>query len=180
MLLWYRDHKRLSDDLVGKQAGNKGPNWSIDQVRGKPNTTPFGDIVTAWASGSQNGQPEWIIAEYPSTTDVNEIHVYETYNPGALVKITSVSMTGDETLIWTGKDPAPLNTINPGRAEIKLPNAIHTRRIKLYLDSPAVDGWNEIDAIAIINAKGWTQWASDAWASSSYGHNRTPPSWFWP
>lgn len=179
LVLWYQDHQRLQNELVGKQAANGGESWSIDQVKGKPNTTPFGDISTAWASRTQDGQLEWIIAEFPSTMKVTEIRVFETYNPGALYQITSVSMRGSESIIWTGNDPAQ-NINAGGRADIKLSQPVNTRRIKLYLNSPAVSGWNEIDAIALIDKNGNAQWVSDAWASSSYGMNRVRPNWFWP
>ena len=49
-------------------------------------------------------------------------------------------------------------------------------RLKIELASEAHAGWNEIDAVGLIDKKGTRQWASKAWASSSYGKNRERPS----
>ena len=41
-------------------------------------------------------------------------------------------------------------------------------RIRIYLDSPKVPGWNEIDAVGLVDEKGTTHWAASARASSTY------------
>ena len=41
-----------------------------------------------------------------------------------------------------------------------------TVRVKLYLDTKRVKGWNEIDAVGLLNERGETQWANAAQASS--------------
>ncbi|MEX0713867.1 MAG: hypothetical protein WD278_16135, partial [Pirellulales bacterium] len=43
-----------------------------------------------------------------------------------------------------------------------------TRQFKIYLDSAAVPGWNEIDAVGLLDAQGQSHWASGATASSTY------------
>jgi hypothetical protein len=54
-------------------------------------------------------------------------------------------------------------------SKFRLSNAGSTTQIKIYLDSPAVPGWNEIDAVALVDAQGKRHWARRAAASSSYG-----------
>jgi hypothetical protein len=47
-----------------------------------------------------------------------------------------------------------------------------TNRIKLFIDSVAVPGWNEIDAVGLECSDGKIIWAKSAEASSNYGsHN---------
>jgi hypothetical protein len=43
-----------------------------------------------------------------------------------------------------------------------------TNKVKLYLKSTEVPGWNEIDAVGLLDAAGKLQWATKAEASSSY------------
>jgi hypothetical protein len=43
-----------------------------------------------------------------------------------------------------------------------------TNRVKLYLDTAAVPGWNEIDAVELVDAEGNAQWASGSTASSAW------------
>jgi hypothetical protein len=175
LMMWHRDRQAL----IAKYTVSSRNAWSIDQVLGRPNTTGAGDIPTAWASALQDSGPEWIIAEFPKSIDVTSIVVHETYNPGALVRIDSVSAAGAKTKLWSGIDPTPPGAPR-GVSTITLPRPVRTRRIQLYLDSVAVPGWNEIDAIGIQDATGRTYWASGAWAGSSYGKNRPAPTWFWP
>jgi hypothetical protein len=42
------------------------------------------------------------------------------------------------------------------------------RKVKLYLDSPRVPGWNEIDAVGLIDQQATTHWAAKAEASSTF------------
>lgn len=85
----------------------------------------------------------------------------------------------DETEIWKGTDPTP-TTAQMGNSLFKIRLSVVSRRPKIYLDSKAVAGWNEIDAVAMFGRAGNVQWASDAWASTAYGENQTLPKWFWP
>ena len=97
----------------------------------------------------------------------------------ARIRIDTVAASGSCTKIWSGIDPTP-PVAGRGISTFSLAKPVRTRRIKLYLDSGAFPGWNEIDAISIRDAQGRARWASAAWASSSYGRNRAAPSWFWP
>ena len=55
-----------------------------------------------------------------------------------------------------------------GVSEVKFDGSFKTNRIKLYFDSRAVPGWNEIDAVGLRDAAGKTQWATAVEASSTY------------
>jgi len=176
--MWYQDRQRLIRSLPG-QPLTRGPNWSIDQLLGKPNTPISGDQVTAWAPRASDGGMQWVIVEFPQAVDVAKIEIIETFNPGAIVSVSSVSTAGDATEIWSGTDPV-VPVAGMGTAIIQPKVATHTRRIKIELDTSKVPGWNELDAVSIFDKKGNIQWASRAWASSSFGKNREAPSWFWP
>ena len=41
-------------------------------------------------------------------------------------------------------------------------------RVRIELDSPGVNGWNEIDAVGLLDESGVTHWATSATASSTY------------
>lgn len=178
LLLWYRDHQTLVDQLEVRNAGDRNA-WSVDQMLGKPNTKGYGDISTAWASASPDASEEWVVVEFANTVLAMEVHLYETFNPGAVVSISSVSMTGAETFLWEGTDPSS-SLASSSISKIKLSKNLSTRRLKIRLDSVNVNGWNELDAIGLVDSQGNTQWVSKAWASSSYGANREIPKWFWP
>ena len=86
--------------------------WGPEQAVGAPDTWPkSGDIGTAWASKTPDGQEEWLQLTYAAPVHPTAVLVYETYNPGALSRITCVAEDGKETDLWTGSDPtAPGST----------------------------------------------------------------------
>lgn len=180
LILWYQDHKRLSNQISTINGGVDSLSWSIDQVKGAPDTLGFGDRGTAWASTTEDAREEWLVVEFPSAKVVTEVHVYETYNPGAVVRIYSVDLAGGEELLWQGTDPLAASKVAGGIAKIKLDQSANTRRLRIVIDSASYPGWNEIDAVKMVDTNGGSQWVSKAWASTSFGKNRPVPSWYWP
>ena len=96
------------------------------------------------------------------------IVVHETYNSGAVVKATHYPKWGKEEILWQGADPTPTSA-GAGVSRLPVSTAIKTGRIKLYVNSPAVAGWNEIDAVGLEDDKGKIIWAQAATASSAFG-----------
>jgi hypothetical protein len=178
LLLWYRDHRRLTRQLAVRYSWDRS-SWSIDQLLGQPNTRGFGDISTAWASSSPDGRDEFVIVEFPHSMMAAAVEIYETYNPGAIVRVSAVAANGSETTLWQGADPL---RGTPGGGISRIPFSVpqRTRRLKIDIASKSYSGWNEIDAVGLVGHQGQRQWASKSWASSSFGLNRTPPSWYWP
>ena len=176
LILWYKDHTSLSNQLA---SVNTSRSWSVRQVLGQPDTPIAGDQGTAWASMGQDTGTEWLVVEFPNAVMATKIQIEETYNPGAVNRICSVDFKGFETEVWKGKDPTAVGS-GKGTSMIKLQKPISSRRFKIYLDSAAVPGWNEIDAVALHGKDGAVQWASNAWASSCFGSNQTLPPLFWP
>jgi hypothetical protein len=141
--------------------------WGPEQATGEPDTNMSGDIVTAWASQTPDGQPEWLMLEYAEPIVPTAVLVYETYNPGALVRVTAFKLDGEEVELWKGTDPTTPDT-DMGTSEIPVKATFKTNRIKLYLDSPSVPGWNEIDAVGVRDKAKKVHWAVAAEASSTY------------
>jgi hypothetical protein len=141
--------------------------WGPEQATGEPDTEAAGDIVTAWASASQDGQEEWLMLEYENFVTPTAVLVHETYNPGALYRVTVFKPDGEEVEVWKGVDPTPTES-GLGVSEIPVKVNFKTNRVKIYLDSPSVPGWNEIDAVGLRDKAKTTQWAVAAEASSTY------------
>jgi hypothetical protein len=145
--------------------------WGPEQAEGEPDTPAAGDRETAWASASPDGQEEWLICHYETSQQPSEIVVHETYNPGAVVKITVFDKAVQETLAWDGMDPTPRDQpmgVSTFRVRLETP----TNKIKVYIDSQSVEGWNEIDAVGLRDAAGQTQWANHVEASTTYASDQ--------
>jgi hypothetical protein len=141
----------------------------VNQATGPPNTAGPGDISTAWASATQDGQQEWLLLEYEKSVVPTAILIHETYNPGAVFKVTHVPRWGKEKVLWEGTDPISIGK-NGWVSHLPVTAGIRTGRIKVYINSPAVPGWNEIDAVGLeYGDDKQVIWAERATASSSYG-----------
>ena len=154
-------------DPFGAVSQNGKRSWGPEQAVGKPDTPGAGDIPTAWASATPDEQKEWLACEYEEPVRVAAIVVHETYNPGAVYKITAYDEAGDEQLAWEGEDPTPRGEAR-GVSVFPVKMDFPVMKIKIYIDSPAVPGWNEIDAVGLRDADGETAWAAKVTASSTY------------
>jgi hypothetical protein len=172
LLAWRNDHQRLTAEIYALR--NPGPHWDTDQVTGPPDTHEAGDIRTAWAAKTPDANQEWLVLEYEQSVVPIAVLVHETYNPGAVVKLTRFEKFGGEETLWEGADPTPAGA-ELGVSRLPVSTSIATNRIKLYIDSPAVPGWNEIDAVGLVYGNEQVIWAERAYASSSYGRNNPLP-----
>ena len=142
-------------------------NWGPEQAIGEPDTMQAGDQVTAWASLSQDGGEEWLICEYAKPITATAVRVHETYNPGALVRVMVLNDKDEETLAWEGEDPTPRDQ-GKGVSVIPIKPDGPVKRLKLYFDSAAVPGWNEIDAVGLADENEKVHWAVAVSASTTY------------
>ncbi len=147
--------------------------WGPEQAEGEPDTLMAGDMSTAWASRTQDDQDEWLLVEYPEPITVKEVVIHETYNPGALYRVTAFKLTGEEVEVWKGKDPTTPDK-DQGVSIVPCKGSFKTNRIKIFLKSTAVPGWNEIDAVGVRNADKKTTWASAVEASSTFAQAAPP------
>lgn len=156
----------FDDPIVPLAVSKRG--FGPEQATGRPDVPQAGDNSAAWASQTPDGQREWLLCEYATPIEARAIVVYESYNPGALVRISAFNAAGDETIAWEGDDPTPRGRPR-GISVIPVKLDFAVQRIRLSIDSPAVPGWNEIDAVGIEDAGGTIHWASKAEASSTFG-----------
>ncbi len=170
-LVWQRERVKLEERIVAlerKFSLNRGVSWSTDQAIGPPDCIGPGDATEAWASQTADGQMEWLELSYLQSVCPTSIEVYENFCPGAVVKATAFDYRGLEHVIWEGTDPLSV-TGQTGIAKLPITSSPRTDRIRIYLDSPKVRGWNEIDAVGM--RYGWwgnLQWANRATASSTW------------
>ncbi len=123
--------------------------WSAVQVLGKPDVFPaHGDHNKAWASKGADDRDEFIEVAFDRKEPVSAVEVYETFNPGAIDKIELVTTKGRRIEIAVADKPAP------GIAAHRVFETRCTREpiasVRIHLDSMAVAGWNEIDAIGVV------------------------------
>ena len=156
-----------AEDQKRRHASMRG--WGPEQVTGAPDTPSAGDQPTAWASYAPDGGLEWLETSYERAVGVGQLRVLENHCPGAVVRITAILDGGAEVPLWEGEEPrspAPADQWFAARASVV------ASKVRVYLDTAKVPGWNEIDAVELIGRDGTRQWAVSATASSTYAQGR--------
>ncbi|HUQ03288.1 MAG TPA: hypothetical protein VM261_12385 [Kofleriaceae bacterium] len=123
--------------------------WSAKRALGAPDVYPAsGDQVNAWASEGADDRAEFLELGFERAARVSAVEIYETYNPGAVTQIELIGASGARTVV------------HRARAE-QLGSAAHLTRtdvgctsepivaVRVTIDSRAVEGWNEIDAVGV-------------------------------
>jgi beta-lactamase regulating signal transducer with metallopeptidase domain len=153
-------------DTSGSQGANgqKRP-WGPEQACGAPDTSRSGDWPTAWASATPDGQREWLEVDFGDSIDGVALVVYETNSGGAIDRLSPLNSQGAVIDSHDVKDPTRKGAFW-GISPFPLVENMHGVRIEL--DSPNVPGWNEIDAVGLLDSKGQIHWAQTAKASSTY------------
>jgi hypothetical protein len=123
--------------------------WSAGQATGAPNTNSCGDITTAWASATSDGQREFLVLGYSTPQNVASIIIRETYNPGAVDTIyLRNASNGSWNMVFS--QTAMSVTICPRDFIVNItPTSYLVNAVRLAINSPSVSGWNEIDAVGI-------------------------------
>jgi len=132
-----------SEPIVKVTSRSYGP----EQATGEPNTPTAMDSGTAWTPQEMDAGLEWLQVRFDKTVAVAEVRVRESYNPGAISKVTAILADNSEVLLWEGRSPvseAPCDLV------VRPENNVEANTIKVYLDTARVPGWNEIDAVALI------------------------------
>jgi hypothetical protein len=152
--------------IPGGRALNKRP-WGPEQATGEPDTFEEGDHTTAWASLHADNGPEWLKVEFEREVNVAEVRIRETFNPGAVIRVTAFDKEGKQEVLWEGREPVH---DFPGDFVVFVAKErnIVSKSVKIHLDTRLVHGWNEIDAVRLVARDGTGQWASRVTASSTW------------
>lgn len=125
-------------------------NYGAVQVLGEPDTLDYGDLSTAWASETADGDIEALLVAFEIPVVPAAVEIYESYSPGAIISIEAYDANIDDfVVLWSGEAAAAaeeLRTFSPALTQIEFATDI----LRITLDSPAVLGWNEIDAVKLI------------------------------
>jgi len=138
--------------------------WGTEQVIGPPDTVRPGDSPTAWAPLKANTGKEWLAVGFDQAVEVAEVRIRETYNPGAISKVTAV-VNNQEVTLWEG---TAAQGDTPRDFVVPVSEAVQTDSVVVHVDTTRVGSWTEIDAVELVGRDGSRQWAKSADASSTY------------
>jgi hypothetical protein len=125
--------------------------WSANQVLGPPNVYPMaGDNQGAWASLGADDRDEWIEVGFDQPQRIAATEIYETYNPGAVDRVTLTFQSGRQADVFHGPAQARGATSFRNRIDLQQCTDEPVVAVRVHLASQQVAGWNEIDAIGVV------------------------------
>ncbi len=130
------------------------PEWAATQATGAPNVTACGDDTSAWASRDDT-TVEWLELTYTTPVKPFEINIYQTFNPGQIVKVELFSPDGQTVYQAYTATPVKVETC-PQTLTLPLDGSTLTpvNRIRITVDQSALGvGWAEIDAVELVGVK---------------------------
>ncbi|MRG90421.1 hypothetical protein [Polyangium spumosum] len=123
--------------------------YSATQALGAPNVYPTaGDEANAWATATEDAADEYLTVGFSTPVTGEAVWIYETYNPGAVKKVTIKTADGDKVIY---DNPMP-KAIGGCAHVLSVPTMTCSpiSEVRIDLDSEAVTGFNEIDAVGIL------------------------------
>jgi hypothetical protein len=121
--------------------------WAAMQVLGPPNVFPrSGDDVNAWASAGADTGVEFLEVELVEPHRLSGVDVFETYNPGAVTRIELIDAEGVRHEVYQASAAVLGQPAHARKVDFDC-TAFEVTAIRVTIDSGAVPGWNEIDAI---------------------------------
>lgn len=131
--------------------------WSAKKALGAPDVYPGGgDNENAWASESADDRAEWLEVGFARPRSISAVHIYETFNPGAVGRVELITTSGRRIEVTESRSSSSSADSEVGENESVLrvaPVACTSEPIaavRVHVDSKRVEGWNEIDAIGVV------------------------------
>eukprot|EP00727_Mastigamoeba_balamuthi_P010014 m51a1_g5635 hypothetical protein (428) ;mRNA; r:830269-831788 len=144
--------------------------WEADTLLGPPRVYPnYGDVRGSWAPLKQRGDMEFLELGYETPVFVTGIEIYETYNPGHVVRI---SVRPDENHPWVALYQSEVH-VAPQQSRVWMPEllpcwTIAARDVRIDLDCTCARSWVEIDCVSLTGVRN-AEWSPKL-------HPALPPS----
>ena len=126
--------------------------YSANQVLGQPNSFPEGgDSKVSWSPKDEDGKLEYIKVKFDNPMPVQQVVVYENHHPGA---VSAVYLYDENDKEYPVGDFKVKSTMRVTRIlEVNFPmTSYNVTAVKVEMVCKKVEGYNQIDAIAISNS----------------------------
>lgn len=125
--------------------------WPSSNVVGPSNTYPnYGDLKTAWAPSKSTGTKEFLELQFEKKVLITGIEIYETYNPGAVVKVSAKKPDNTWEELYTGPMQQKLLPQQSRVFSPILKQGFVSDSIRLDMDCVDSASYSEIDAVNLL------------------------------
>ncbi len=147
--------RQYAFEVIDYSSQYGASSWSAKRALGKENVYPnYGDFTNAWASLKADDNREFLVLGLDTPQTARTIEIFETFNPGA---IDTVFIRNADTGTWKKIYSKPAVSNLPEESRIfsifLQETTFLVDAIRIAINSPEVEGWNEIDAVAITGQR---------------------------
>lgn len=131
------------------------PTYAAARAVGAPDVPGYGDNANAWAPSAAERETEWLRCGFAAPVRATEVRVRQTYNAGAVTRVTLLGANGRALVVFSGVDPNVYTAGQVGWFVVKFPATdFDVTGVQLGFDTARVPGWNEVDAVQLVRAPG--------------------------
>lgn len=141
---------RYANSVIAYSSQYAGTDYSAAQAMGAPDVFPaYGLSPKSWVSATAQEQREWLVLGFPNPGKINYVDIFETVSPGAVDSIfVKNPNTNNFELVYSATAAAAPETARRNHISFT-ETAFNVAEIRIALNSPAVPGYNGIDAVGI-------------------------------
>ena len=140
---------RFANKVLAFSSQYHSSGYSAAQVLGTPNAFPaYGFSPLSWTSATPDGRREFLTLTFPDPAPINFVDIYETGNPGAVDSIFVKDTLNNYILVYSATAAAAPAVARRNRIEFPM-TGYNVSEIRIAINSPAVAGYNIIDAVSI-------------------------------
>lgn len=143
--------QRIEQWASGASASSEygNPDWAAIQATGAPDSNGCSDLHTAWASSTSDSPDEWLELSYVTPVLPEEIRIYESYNPGSIIRVEVITVVSEYIIVW--EDGPRTNENCPHVLTIPIEGINDpVTGVRISLDQSVIGNWDEIDAVQLI------------------------------
>ena len=159
---------RFSNSVIAFSSQKGEKDYSAQQALGAPDVFPDSAASSrSWTSSTADLQREFITLSFPGASPINYIDIYENYNAGAVDTVYARNpITGLYDILFSTTAQAASSPSRKNHISFPL-TTYNVSEVRIALNSPAVAGFNFIDAVAIGKLDSLTPFSTYLWSTGA-------------
>ncbi|MBL0105600.1 MAG: T9SS type A sorting domain-containing protein [Bacteroidetes bacterium] len=143
---------RWASSVIAVSSEYGSVEWGAIQLLGAPDVYPnYGDIESSWSPGGWDDPDEYFELGYTHPIPINYIDIYETFGPGTVDSVYVKNPgTGLFELVYSATPQYAGDTATILHITFPM-TTFPVSEIRVSLETAAVEGWNDFDAVGIGN-----------------------------
>lgn len=140
---------RFANSVKSFSSQYANNDYGASQVLGSPNVFPaYALSPNSWMGATTEGQREYLVLGFANPGKINYVDIFETANPGAVDSVFVKNAEGSFVLVYSATATAAPFTARKNHITFT-ETTFDVSEIRIAINSPAVAGYNAIDAVGI-------------------------------